>query len=161
MVTRGFKFDRAEARAMGLVESIPGAHASRAVTAASGRIPEGVEALGRFRRHAGSGARRQRRLEAAGSRRRRVRSLDCIVGDAGNADIGAFAWTGWYAGHGSPWMAGRACLATRNVPSAGVRLNLNRTELCVVHPLGWQKLYKGVVGLGTGAAAPGTGACDS
>ena len=158
---KGFKLDRAEAKAMDLVDSIPGAHASRTVTAASGRIPGGVEALGRFRRHAGSGARRQRRLEAAGSRRRRVRSLDCIVDGAENANLGGFAWTGWYAGHGSPWMAGCACLATRSFPGAGVGLNLNRTELCVVRPLGWQKLYKGVVGLGTGAAVPGTGACNS
>ena len=160
MVTRGFKFDRAGARAMGLVDSIPGAHASRAVTAASGRIPEGVEALGRFRRHAGSGARRQRRLEAAGSRRRRVRSPDCVVGGARNADLERFAWTGWYAGHGSSWMVGRACLATE-CTECRREIGFEPDQLCVVHPLGWQKLYKGVVGLGTGAAAPGTGACNS
>lgn len=140
------------ARAEGFTPMVRGAHASRVAMAASGCTAGGVEALGRFRRHSGSGARRQRGLEAAGCRRGRVRSLDgrrSCPQPAGNercwARFGSLGTAGFL-----PFKTGigtlarirpPACRRVGRWPSSGE----SRKRFA----------FREVVGLGTGAAAPG------
>ena len=98
---------------------------------ASGLTPGGVEALGRFRRHAGSGALGHGRSEAD-HKRGRVRSLDTReVGEIVNSPL------------------------KRDVSLVAAEV----TRRISVENRGWavprfRLISKEVVGLGTGAAAP-------
>jgi len=143
----------------GLAPQIRGAHASRAAMTASGLTPGGVEALGRFRRHAGSGALRQRRPEAD-RKRGRVRS----------PDIRGVGETVWYESATTEWRARRGIainkVGQRLQPvrkhtkkafartlrcQAGRRIHSRQAGGAVPR---FRLISKEVVGLGTGAAAP-------
>lgn len=151
MVRRNFRSGEWIAKPTGLAAQVRGAHASRVAMAVSGCTPGGVEALGRFRRHSGSGARRQCGPEAAGCRRGRVRSLDgrrscpqpvgdgrcCVrVGSLGTAGLGPFENNGGCRGR---------CGLRRGRVDA---IRFVESGCCI------SRVFREVVGLGTGAAAP-------
>jgi hypothetical protein len=153
MAPRNSRVGERVAKPTGLAAQVRGAHASRVAMAVSGCTPGGVEALGRFRRHSGSGARRQRGLEAASRRRGRVRSLDgrrscpqpvgdgrcCVrVGSLGTAGFGPYENSGCDRGR---------CGSRQGRGGALASLQRRRTG-------GGSRVFREVVGLGTGAAAP-------
>jgi hypothetical protein len=153
MITRSSRFGKRFAEPHRGAPQVHGAHASRVAMVATGCTPGGVEALGRFRRHSGSGARRQRELEVAGCRRGRVRSLDgrrSCPQPVGNGRccvrVGSLGTAGFGPSSSGGCGLGRFCLPPRRTGQfaslpwwrAGIR----------------PQFFREVVGLGTSAAAP-------
>ena len=153
MVPRSSRFGNKAAESKGFIPQVRGAHASRVAMAASGCTPGGVEALGRFRRHSGSGARRQRGLEATGCQRGRVRSLDgrrSCPQPAGNGRCCVRFGSLGTAGFGPSGSDSRG-LGLFSVQ----RIRRGLIRLPALGEQGGHFAFREVVGLGTGAAAPG------